>query len=94
VTIQAMIGKPDCELIIGAKTDPDFGPVILFGMGGVLAELLGDNAIALPPLNRLLASRLMEGNTRRSAAQRIPEPSAGRPGTAGSDPDSPGPAGN
>jgi acetyltransferase len=60
VTIQAMIGKPDCELIIGAKTDPDFGPVILFGMGGVLAELLGDNAIALPPLNRLLASRLME----------------------------------
>jgi acetyltransferase len=60
VTIQPMIGKPDCELILGAKKDPDFGPVILFGMGGILAELLHDRAIALPPLNRLLASRLME----------------------------------
>jgi acetyltransferase len=49
VTVQPMIGKPDCELILGAKTDPDFGPVILFGMGGVLAELLDDSAIALPP---------------------------------------------
>lgn len=61
VTVQPMISEPDCELILGAKKDPDFGPVILFGMGGVLAELLSDRAIALPPLNRLLASRLMEG---------------------------------
>ena len=61
VTIQPMIPKPDCELIMGTKKDPDFGPVILFGMGGVLAELMADRAIALPPLNRLLAARLMEG---------------------------------
>ena len=61
VTIQPMIRTPDCELILGVKKDADFGPVILFGMGGVLAELLGDRAIALPPLNRLLAARLMEG---------------------------------
>ena len=61
VTMQSMISTPDCELIMGIKKDPDFGPVILFGMGGVLAELLDDRAIALPPLNRLLASRLMEG---------------------------------
>jgi acetyltransferase len=61
VTVQPMIEAPDCELILGARTDRDFGPVILFGMGGVLAELLDDGAIALPPLNRLLASRLMEG---------------------------------
>ena len=60
VTIQPMISKPDCELILGAKKDPDFGPVILFGMGGVLADVLDDRAIALPPLNRLLATRLME----------------------------------
>ncbi|MFH2064349.1 MAG: bifunctional acetate--CoA ligase family protein/GNAT family N-acetyltransferase [Pseudomonadota bacterium] len=60
VSIQPMIVNPYCELIIGAKKDPDFGPVILFGMGGILAELLEDRAIALPPLNRLLASRLME----------------------------------
>jgi len=61
VSIQPMITDPDCELIIGTKKDPDFGPVILFGMGGIFAELLEDRAIALPPLNRLLASRLMEG---------------------------------
>ncbi|MGA6924841.1 MAG: bifunctional acetate--CoA ligase family protein/GNAT family N-acetyltransferase, partial [Desulfosarcina sp.] len=60
VTVQPMIDRPECELILGAKKDPDFGPVILFGMGGSLAELLDDRAIALPPLNRLLADRLMQ----------------------------------
>lgn len=60
VSLQPMIEAPGYELILGAKTDRGFGPVILFGMGGVLAELLDDSAIALPPLNRLLASRLME----------------------------------
>ena len=60
VTIQPMIKHTDLELIIGAKKDRDFGPVILFGMGGVLTEMLKDRAIALPPLNRLLAKRLME----------------------------------
>jgi acetyltransferase len=60
VSIQPMIKHADLELIIGAKKDRDFGPVILFGMGGVLTEMLKDRAIALPPLNRLLAKRLME----------------------------------
>jgi acetyltransferase len=60
VTVQPMIEFTDLELIIGAKKDRDFGPVILFGMGGVLTEVLKDRAIALPPLNRLLAKRLME----------------------------------
>ncbi len=60
VTIQPMRNRPDYELILGAKQDRDFGPVILFGMGGILTEVLKDRAIALPPLNRLLAKRLME----------------------------------
>ena len=60
VTIQPMIESPDYELIIGAKKDRDFGPVILFGMGGINTEVIKDRAIALPPLNRLLAKRLME----------------------------------
>jgi len=60
-TVQPMVDRISCELILGAKLDPDFGPAIVFGMGGVLAELLQDRAIALPPLNRLLAARLMEG---------------------------------
>jgi acetyltransferase len=55
-----MIQHTDLELILGAKKDRDFGLVILFGMGGVLTEVLKDQAIALPPLNRLLAKRLIE----------------------------------
>lgn len=60
VTIQKMVPPPDFELIIGAKKDQDFGPVILFGMGGIYTEILKDRAIGLPPLNRLLARRIME----------------------------------
>jgi acetyltransferase len=47
---------PDAqELIIGITTDPIFGPVILFGQGGIAVEVLHDHAVALPPLNRVLA---------------------------------------
>jgi acetyltransferase len=60
VTVQPMIKRLDYELIAGSKKDRDFGPVILFGMGGVMTEVLKDRSIALPPLNRLLARRLME----------------------------------
>ncbi len=60
VTIQPMRARPDFELILGAKKDRDFGPVVLFGMGGIFTEVLQDRAIAFPPLNRLLAKRLME----------------------------------
>ena len=63
VTIQPMLERPDYEVILGSKRDALFGPVILFGMGGVMTEILKDQSIALPPLNRLLARRLME-NTR------------------------------
>jgi acetyltransferase len=60
VTLQSMVEEPDMELLIGAVKDPSFGPVILFGLGGVLAEILGDREMGLPPLNRTLARRLME----------------------------------
>ena len=60
VTVQPMLHRPDFELLLGSKMDRDFGPVILFGMGGTSAEAIQDRAIALPPLNRLLARRLME----------------------------------
>jgi acetyltransferase len=60
VSIQPMLPRPDYELILGCKKDADFGPVILFGMGGIMTEILKDQDIALPPLNRLLARRLIE----------------------------------
>jgi acetyltransferase len=47
------------ELIVGASVDPTFGPVLLFGQGGTAVEVLADRAIALPPLNRVLARDLI-----------------------------------
>ncbi len=60
VTVQKMLACSGYELIVGAKKDRDFGPVLLFGMGGIFTEIIKDRAIALPPINRLLAKRLME----------------------------------
>ena len=60
VTIQSMVKDVDYEIILGAKKDRQFGTVILFGMGGVTAEIFKDFSIALPPLNQTLARRLME----------------------------------
>ena len=60
VTVQRMLKKQGCEVIIGAKTDSLFGPVILFGMGGIGVEFLKDIAIGIPPLNKTLARRIME----------------------------------
>jgi acetyltransferase len=60
VTVQQMIKKRGYEIIIGAKKDPIFGPVILFGMGGIGVELFKDFAVGLPPLNQTLARRIME----------------------------------
>jgi len=61
VAIQPMLEKGRFELLIGSKKDPQFGSVIVFGMGGVTAELLRDTSIGFPPLNRVLAKRLIEG---------------------------------
>ena len=60
VTVQPMVEKKGHEVIIGGKTDPVFGPVILFGMGGVGVELFKDVSIGLPPLNTTLIRRMME----------------------------------
>ncbi len=60
VTIQRMVEKYDFELILGSKKDPVFGPVILFGYGGIQTEFIKDVAVGLPPLNQTLARRLME----------------------------------
>jgi acetyltransferase len=60
VSVQEMIREVDYELIMGIKKDPQFGSVIIFGAGGVSAEGLADFAVALPPLNQVLARRMME----------------------------------
>lgn len=60
VTVQPMIKDYGYELIIGSSIDPQFGPVLLFGLGGQLVEVFKDKALALPPLNTTLARRMME----------------------------------
>ncbi|MCZ2856776.1 MAG: bifunctional acetate--CoA ligase family protein/GNAT family N-acetyltransferase [Candidatus Bathyarchaeota archaeon] len=60
VIIQPMIQKKKCEILIGSKKDPHFGSVMVFGAGGSAAELLKDTSIGFPPLNQVLARRLME----------------------------------
>ena len=60
VAVEKMVTDVDYELILGAKKDRDFGTVILFGMGGTMAEFIKDFSIGLPPLNQTLAKMLMQ----------------------------------
>ncbi|MEX0839409.1 MAG: bifunctional acetate--CoA ligase family protein/GNAT family N-acetyltransferase [Parvibaculum sp.] len=79
-TVQRMATKRDAfELILGLVDDATFGPVLLFGQGGTAVEVVRDKAMALPPLNKVLAddlisrtrvSRLLEGYRGRPAADR------------------------
>jgi acetyltransferase len=60
VSVQPMVSLDGYELIIGSSLDPQFGPVLLFGAGGQLVEVIKDRSLALPPLNTTLARRMME----------------------------------
>ncbi|MCF8077082.1 MAG: GNAT family N-acetyltransferase [Desulfotignum sp.] len=51
---------PDYALNLSAKYTDLFGPVIRFGIGGLMTEVLSDMAVALPPLNRMLAGRTIK----------------------------------
>jgi len=55
------------EVLVGVATDAVFGPVISFGTGGVAVEAIRDAAIALPPLNAVLAGELID----RTRASRV-----------------------
>jgi acyl-CoA synthetase (NDP forming) len=69
VLVQSMI-PAGLEMVVGARIDPQFGPLLLVGMGGILVELLGDTVTALAPvthaealdmLQRLRGSALLDG---------------------------------
>ncbi len=61
VTVQKMVHpEHGLELILGAKKDPTFGPVIVIGMGGVAGGVFRDHALGLPPLNERLVRRMLE----------------------------------
>lgn len=68
VTVQPMIDTSEgYELIVGSSVDDQFGPVLLFGHGGELVEIVKDRALGLPPLTGTLARRMIE-KTRISKA--------------------------
>ena len=71
VTIQPMINWSGYELIVGSSPDPQFGPVLLFGMGGQLVEVFKDSALALPPLNTNLAKHLISETTISAALKGV-----------------------
>ncbi len=60
-TVQQMAAKREgYELIVGLSTDRQFGPVLMFGEGGVAVEALDDKSLGLPPLNVQLARDMIE----------------------------------
>lgn len=60
VTIQQMVKQDGYEIILGSSLDGQFGPVLLFGMGGQLVEVFKDKALGLPPLNTTHARLMFE----------------------------------
>ncbi len=76
VTIERMHGKEHArEVIVGVARDPVFGPVISFGAGGTMVELIRDRAVALPPLNAFIARDLI----RRTRVSRLLKAYQGMP---------------
>jgi len=58
VLVQKMISDGK-EVILGAKRDPSFGPVILFGLGGIYVEVLKETSLRVAPINRLEAEEMI-----------------------------------
>ena len=72
ITVQPMAGRgaKGREVYVGLTTDEAFGPVITFGAGGTMIELINDRAMELPPLNQFLARHLI---ARARAAEMLGE---------------------
>ncbi len=57
VSVQSMVQSGCYELFAGARLDQQFGPVLEFGSGGAMTDIYQDTALALPPLNSMLAAQ-------------------------------------
>lgn len=56
----AAMAEPGIEMILGVKRDPQFGPVVMIGFGGIHAEVLRDAVFALPPFDKAYARRRID----------------------------------
>lgn len=59
IIFQEMVND-SLELIIGSKRDPQFGPVILFGLGGIYVEIMKDVSLGLAPITVSMAREMVE----------------------------------
>ena len=66
------------EMILGVREDPQFGPFMLVGLGGVMVEVMRDVAIRLLPIDEETARDMIALAARRGAARRIPRPAGAR----------------
>lgn len=75
ILVQEMITNPVAEVIVGISKDADFGPVVLFGLGGTAVELYEDHTLGIPPLSRDEALEMIN----QSKANRLLQGFRGRP---------------
>jgi len=59
ISVQKMADEPITELIIGITTDPQFGPALMFGIGGILVELLEDVSFRIVPITEYDAKEMI-----------------------------------
>jgi len=59
ISVQKMANEPITELIIGMTTDPQFGPALMFGIGGILVELLEDVSFRIAPITEYDANEMI-----------------------------------
>jgi acyl-CoA synthetase (NDP forming) len=59
VSVQKMI-RPGTEVIVGTTQDPQFGPVIMFGLGGIFVEVLKDVSFRIVPINQRDAQEMIQ----------------------------------
>jgi len=59
VSIQEMAPKPITELIVGTLQDPQFGPAIMFGIGGILVEIMKDVSFRIAPITEFDADEMI-----------------------------------
>jgi len=57
--VVAPMAAPGREVIVGTKVDPQFGPVVMFGIGGILVELLRDVVFRVLPISRSAARKMV-----------------------------------
>jgi acyl-CoA synthetase (NDP forming) len=58
--IVAPMAKGIAELILGSRTDPVFGPVVMVGLGGIFAEILADRAVQMAPVSETQAMAMLK----------------------------------